>query len=175
MSNNRFRSSVTDARTQYHKRKQNDLVINTTRLLYPVVFELPANMHTLVRNHADPPRNPNYEKDIAYVTKYLKWILNSIGIWPATLKGIGKFLPKITIGLSNLMVLFIEVQCVLHILLEEKDPFLRMRLLGLSCYTLISLLKYSALAIRKSKIKYCIEQMYADWKQVSRSMLHSRG
>ncbi|KAK1131487.1 hypothetical protein K0M31_017771 [Melipona bicolor] len=131
-------------------------------------------MHPSIRNHADQPRNPNYKKDIAYVTKYLKWILNSIGIWPAVLKGVGKFLPKITIGLSNLVVLFIEVQCVLHILLEEKDPFLRMRLLGLICYTLISLLKYSALTIRKSKIKYCIEQMYADWKQVSKQVEFER-
>ena len=126
-------------------------------------------MHPPVQNHVSEPRNPNYEKDIAYVTKYLKWILNSIGIWPAVLKGIGKFLPNITIGLSNLVVLFIEVQCVLYLALEEKNPFLRMKLFGLSYYTFISLLKYSALAIRKSKIKYCIEQMYADWKQVSRS------
>ncbi|KAK9299145.1 hypothetical protein QLX08_007762 [Tetragonisca angustula] len=43
-------------------------------------------MHPPMRSHADQPRNPNYEKDIVYVTKHNKWVLNSIGIWPAVLK-----------------------------------------------------------------------------------------
>lgn len=126
-------------------------------------------MHTTAWNHADQPRNSNYKKDIVYVTKHLKWILNCIGIWPAVLKGIGKFLPKIAIVLCNLVLFFIEVQCVLHILLEQKDPLLRLRLLGLACYSLICLMKYWALTVRKSKIKYCIEQLHTDWKEVSRS------
>ena len=126
-------------------------------------------MHPPVRNHADEPRNRNYKKDIVYVTKYLKWILNCIGIWPAMLKGIGKFLPKIAIVLSNLVLFFIEVQCVLHIILEQKDPLMRLRLLGLACYSLICLMKYWALTVRKSKIKCCIEQLQTDWKEVRRS------
>ena len=126
-------------------------------------------MHTPARDHADQPRNSNYKKDIVYVTKHLKWILNCIGIWPAMLKGIGKFLPRIAIVLCNLVLFFIEVQCVLHIILEQKDPLLRLRLLGLACYSLICLMKYWALTVRKSKIKYCIEQLHTDWKEVSRS------
>ncbi|KAK1131483.1 hypothetical protein K0M31_017767 [Melipona bicolor] len=114
----------------------------------------------------NPPRNPNYENDFIYVTKYLKWILNSIGIWPAMLKGIGRFLPKIAIVLSNLVFIFFEVQCMLHITLEEKDPS-KLRILGLASYTLVGLLKYWALIIRKSRIRYCIEEMNTDWKQVS--------
>ncbi|KAK1131489.1 hypothetical protein K0M31_017773 [Melipona bicolor] len=43
-------------------------------------------MHPPIRNHADQPRNRNYEKDIVYVTRHNKWVLNSIGIWPALLK-----------------------------------------------------------------------------------------
>ena len=113
------------------------------------------------------PRNPNYENDIIYVTKYLKWTLNSIGIWPAMLKGIGNILPKIAIVLSNFVFVFFEVQCMLHIILKEKDPLLRLRMLGFACYSLICLLKYWALTIRKSKIKHCIEEVNTDWKQVS--------
>ena len=119
-----------------------------------------------MRSHADQPRNPNYEKDIVYVTKHNKWVLNSIGIWPAVLKGIGQFLPKIAVGVSNLVLFFTLVQCVLHIVFEQKDPLLRLKILGLTCFSFISLMKYWALTARKSKIQHCIEQLYADWKQV---------
>lgn len=119
------------------------------------------------RSRADQSRNPNYEEDIIYVTKHNKWVLNSIGIWPAMVGGIGKFLPRIAIGLSNLILFFTLVQCVLHIVLEQKDPLLRLKILGLTCFSFISLMKYWALTIRKPKIEYCIEQLYADWKQVS--------
>ncbi|XP_043517100.1 uncharacterized protein LOC122532410 isoform X6 [Frieseomelitta varia] len=123
-------------------------------------------MHPPVRNHTDQPRNPNYEKDIIYVTKYLEWILNVVGIWPAMLTGIGRFLPKISMVLSNFLLVFFEVQCVLHITFEQKDPMLRMRILGLACHSLVCLLKYWALTMRKSRIKFCIEEVYTDWKQV---------
>ncbi|XP_043517133.1 odorant receptor 13a-like [Frieseomelitta varia] len=123
-------------------------------------------MHPPIRNHVDHPRNPNYEKDIVYVTRHNKWVLNSIGIWPAVLKGIGQFLPKIAIGVSNLVLFFTLVQCVLHIVFEQKDPLLRLKILGLTCFSFISLMKYWALTARKSKIEHCIEQLYADWKQV---------
>ncbi|KAK1131490.1 hypothetical protein K0M31_017774 [Melipona bicolor] len=123
-------------------------------------------MHPLIRNHGDQPRNPNYEKDIVYVTRHNKWVLNSIGIWPAVLEGFGQFLPKIAIGVSNLVLFFTLVQCVLHIIFEQKDPLLRLKILGLTCFSFISLMKYWALTARKSKIEHCIEQLYADWKQV---------
>ncbi|CAD1472685.1 unnamed protein product, partial [Heterotrigona itama] len=84
----------------------------------------------------------------------------------AVLKGIGQFLPKIAIGLSNLVLFFTLVQCVLHIIFEQKDPLLRLKILGLTCFSFISLMKYWALTARKSKIEHCIEQLYADWKQV---------
>ncbi|XP_017759702.1 PREDICTED: odorant receptor 85b-like [Eufriesea mexicana] len=114
----------------------------------------------------DHPRNPNYEKDIVYVMKYTKWILNPIGIWPAVLKGVGKFLPTIAIGFNNLALLFIVIQCVLHITLEQKDPLLRLKFLGLTCFISISLMKYYALTKQKSNIEYCIKQVQSDWKQV---------
>lgn len=124
-------------------------------------------MHLFVRDQTDQPRNLNYEKDIVYVTKHNKWILNSIGIWPTVLKGIDEYLPKIAIGLNNLVLSFTVIQCVLHILLEQKDPILRLKILGLTCFSFISLMKYWVLTMRKPKIKHCIEEIQHDWKQVS--------
>ncbi|XP_050583675.1 odorant receptor Or2-like isoform X1 [Bombus affinis] len=123
-------------------------------------------MHLSVRHQTDPPQNTNYEEDIVYVTKHNKWVLNSIGMWPAVLKGIGKFVPKVVIGLSNIVSFLNVVQCVLYITLEENDPLLRLRLLGLACFASINLMKYWALIARKPNIEYCIEQVHTDWKQV---------
>ncbi|XP_043596767.1 uncharacterized protein LOC122573886 [Bombus pyrosoma] len=119
-------------------------------------------MHLSIRQ----PRNPNYEEDIVYVTKHNKWVLNSIGMWPAMLKGIGKFVPKIVIGLSNFVSVFNVLQFVLHVILEEKDPSLRLRFLGLICFASTNLMKYWALIARRPNIEYCIEQVQTDWKQV---------
>ena len=126
-------------------------------------------MHPPVPKHIDQPRNPNYEKDIVYVTRHNKWVLNSIGVWPVVLKGVGQFLPIIAISLYNLVLFFILMQCVLHVVFEQKDPVMILKVLGLICFIFISIMKYWALTARKSTIEYCIGQLYADWKQVSLS------
>ncbi|XP_076760471.1 odorant receptor 4-like [Xylocopa sonorina] len=123
-------------------------------------------MHLLQRDPIDQPPNPNYEKDIAYVTNLNKWVLNSIGIWPAVLNGNYKFLPKIAITASNIVLFFTLIQCVLHITLEQKDPLLRLKFFGLTCFSFISLMKYWALIVRKPMIKLCIEQVQNDWRQI---------
>ncbi|CAL7936632.1 unnamed protein product [Xylocopa violacea] len=114
----------------------------------------------------DQPSNPNYEQDIAFVTNLNKWVLNSIGIWPAVLSGNYKLLPKVLIAVSNVVLFFTLMQCVLHITLEQKDPLLRLKFLGLTCFSFISLMKYWALIVRKPMIKYCVEQVQDDWKQI---------
>ncbi|XP_033191861.1 odorant receptor 10-like [Bombus vancouverensis nearcticus] len=119
-------------------------------------------MHLSVRQ----PRNTNYEEDIVYVTKHNKWVLSTIGMWPTVVKGIGKFVPKIIIGLSNFVSSLNVLQFILHIILEEKNPTLKVRFLGLICFASTNLMKYWALIARKSNIEYCIEQVQIDWKQV---------
>ncbi|XP_017759703.1 PREDICTED: LOW QUALITY PROTEIN: odorant receptor 4-like [Eufriesea mexicana] len=123
-------------------------------------------MHPSARNQIGNPRNPNYEQDIFYVTKHNKWVLNAIGIWPAVFEDIGNFLSKIAICVNNLAFLFTLIQCVLHIVLEQKDQLLRLKLSGLTSFSFISLMKYWVLTMRKPKIEHCIKQVYSDWKQV---------
>ncbi|XP_026669569.1 LOW QUALITY PROTEIN: odorant receptor 13a-like [Ceratina calcarata] len=125
------------------------------------------NMHGCSLHYrTDQSRNLNYEQVFFYMTKHNKWILNSIGIWPAVLLGIGKYLPNIAIVISNLILSFTLLQCILHIVFEQKNPLLRLKILGLTAFSFISMLKYWALTLRKNKIKRCIEQLRTDWKQV---------
>ncbi|XP_043253247.1 odorant receptor 4-like [Colletes gigas] len=115
------------------------------------------------------PRNPNYEKDIVRVLSHNRWILKSIGIWPAVLTGSRQFLPNVMIGFCNLVLFFAIVPCSLHIVYDLKDTTMRLKLLGLLSFCLTSLLKYWALAARRPKIKECIELVEIDWKQVELS------
>ncbi|XP_012350970.2 uncharacterized protein LOC105737471 [Apis florea] len=107
-----------------------------------------------------------YKEDIAYVTKHNKWILKSIGIWPIFLKNVAKFLPKIIIGISNFVLLFAIIPCILYIMFEEKNNVIKLKLCGLLIFCSIALMKHWALAYRKPKIKNCIEQIENDWEQV---------
>lgn len=113
-------------------------------------------------------QNSNYKKDITYITKHSKWILNSIGVWPTLLQGVARFLPKIAIVLGNFVLLFAIIPCLLYIIFDEKNTLKRLQLFGLISFCSTSLLKYWALTLRKSKIKDCIGQVQTDWRQVSR-------
>ncbi|XP_017759734.1 PREDICTED: odorant receptor 13a-like [Eufriesea mexicana] len=124
-------------------------------------------MHFPTQNQDDCKlQNLNYKKDITYVTKHSKWILNSIGMWPIILKGVARFLPKIAIVLNNFVLLFAIIPCVLYIIFDEKDTLRKLQLVGLVSFCGTSLMKYWALTLRKSKIEDCIRQMQTDWKQV---------
>ncbi|XP_034171933.2 odorant receptor 4-like [Osmia lignaria lignaria] len=123
-------------------------------------------MHLIVQDQYDcTSQNQNYESDIVYATNHNKWILASLGIWPS-LKGRKRFLSEIAFGLSNLVFFFAIIPFILHIVYEEKDTLIILKLFGFLIFCLISLLKYWVLTIRKPKIEKCIEQMQTDWKQV---------
>lgn len=126
-------------------------------------------MHLTILNESDyRARNLKYKEDIAYITKHSKWILKSIGIWPIVLKDVTKFLPKIVIGISNFVLLFAIIPCILYIIFEEKNNVIKLKLCGLLIFCSIALMKHWALVYRKPKIKNCIEQIQNDWEQVSK-------
>ncbi|XP_076642132.1 odorant receptor 4-like [Halictus rubicundus] len=115
---------------------------------------------------ADKPRNPYYEKDILYIFKITRWILNSIGIWPSLLENSNPFLPKIVIGLCNVLLLFAIIPFSLYLSIEVKDVVMRLKLIGLFSFCSVALMKYWALTACKPNLKYCIEFVKHDWKQV---------
>ncbi|XP_076376048.1 odorant receptor 4-like [Megalopta genalis] len=113
-------------------------------------------------------RNPHYEKDIVYIFKIARWILNSIGIWPNLLQNSYQFLPKIMIGFWNVILLFAIIPFTLYLTLEEKSVVMRLKLIGLFTFCTITLLKYWALTAYKPNLKYCIEFVQHDWIEVKK-------
>ncbi|XP_036147231.1 odorant receptor 13a isoform X2 [Monomorium pharaonis] len=116
---------------------------------------------------AHDEKDPPYQQDIRYVFKLNKWILGSIGIWPVSEQGFGRHASKIAIALGNLTLSFAMVPFALHIVYDEKDIIMRLKLSGLLAFCIVSMTKYCILAIRRPKIQQCIEYVKNDWWKVT--------
>lgn len=112
------------------------------------------------------PQNLSYQRDIQYVLKLNNWILCPIGILSFTTHGIGRHAFKILIAFCNFIISFAIVPCALHIIYDQKDIIIRLKLFGLLAFCLIAMTKYYILTIRRPKISYCIEFVKRDWWQV---------
>lgn len=84
------------------------------------------------------------------------------GIWPVSIRGIGWHASKIAIALGNLALSFAIVPCALHIVYDEKDFIMRLKLSGLLIFCVVSMTKYCILMIRRPKILRCIEYVKND-------------
>ncbi|CAL1689219.1 unnamed protein product [Lasius platythorax] len=113
------------------------------------------------------PQNSSYQRDIQYVLKLNNWILCTIGILPFTTRDIGRYAFPILIAFYNFIISFAMVPCALHIVYDQKDITIRLKLFGLLTFCLTAMTKYFILAIRRPKILYCIEYVKSDWWQVT--------
>ncbi|XP_036147232.1 odorant receptor 43a [Monomorium pharaonis] len=122
---------------------------------------------SIIRDMSVTLPNSSYQRDIRYVFKLNNWILGSLGIWPVAIRGIRQHMFKIAITIWNLALSFAIVPCALHIVYDEKDIILRMKLCGLLAFCLTAMTKYCILVIRRPKIHRCIEHVKNDWWQVT--------
>ncbi|KAL6426527.1 hypothetical protein ACFW04_009152 [Cataglyphis niger] len=116
--------------------------------------------------------NVNYQRDMRHVFKPCSWIFGSIGIWPVAFRGIGQRVSKIALVLCNFALGFAIVPCLLHIIYDEKDLNIRLKLSGLLGFCLTAMMKYCVLAIRRPKILRCIEHVKSDWWQTQMSPIY---
>ncbi|KAM0725291.1 hypothetical protein ACS0PU_008777 [Formica fusca] len=123
-------------------------------------------MISALRDEPAVSQNFSYQQDIRYIFKLNNWILGSLGIWPVATRGIRQHASTIAIALCNLALAFAIVPCALHIVYDEKDITLRLKLFGLLAFCLTAMTKYCILAIRRPKILRCIEYVKSDWWQV---------
>ncbi|XP_071641225.1 odorant receptor 10-like isoform X1 [Temnothorax longispinosus] len=120
-----------------------------------------------IRDRSATSQNSSYQRDIQYVFKLNNWILGSLGIWPVAIRGIGQHVSKIAIAVFNLALSFAIVPCALHIVYDERDIILRLKLFGLLAFCLTAMTKYCIFVIRRPKIHRCIEYVKSDWWQVT--------
>ncbi|XP_025986698.2 LOW QUALITY PROTEIN: odorant receptor 4 [Solenopsis invicta] len=125
-----------------------------------------ANMENS-QNERVMSSNASYQQNIRYIFKPGNWILGSIGIWP--IYGIGRHASKIAIVLCNFALAFAIIPCVLHMIYDQKDLNIKLKLFGLLGFCTTAMMKYCILVrrpkIRRPKIMHCIEHVKNDWWQ----------
>ncbi|XP_018343963.1 PREDICTED: uncharacterized protein LOC108749643 [Trachymyrmex septentrionalis] len=153
------------------KRTSRNLAINAARpfgllFLQSLAESVTVNMSS-IRDKSARSCNSNYQQDIRYVFKLNNWIMGSLGIWPIAIRGIGKHMSRISIAIFNFALSFAIVPCTLHIIYDQKNINVRLRLSGLVAFCLTAMTKYCIFVIHRSKIHRCIEYMKNDWWQVT--------
>ncbi|XP_018312501.1 LOW QUALITY PROTEIN: uncharacterized protein [Mycetomoellerius zeteki] len=153
------------------KRTSRNLAINAARpfsLLFLQSLAEPVTINmSSIHDKSARSRNSNYQQDIRYVFKLNNWIMGSLGIWPIAIRGIGKHMSKIVIVIFNFALSFAIVPCALHIIYDQKDLDVRLRLGGLVAFCLTAMIKYCIFVIRRPTIYRCIEYVKNDWWQVT--------
>ncbi|XP_039304866.1 odorant receptor 13a isoform X2 [Solenopsis invicta] len=128
-----------------------------------------ANMENS-QNERVVSSNASYQQNIRYIFKPGNWILGSIGIWP--IYGIGRHASKIAIVLCNFALAFAIIPCVLHMIYDQKDLNIKLKLFGLLGFCTTAMMKYCVLVIRRPKIMRCIEHVKNDWWQAQASPIY---
>lgn len=157
------------------KRMSDSLAINAA---LPIVFLVQSSVYLDITNMQNVQKertalqNSNYQQDIRYVFRLNIWILSLIGIWPIAVRRIGRHASNVAIAFFNFILSFAMVPCFLHIVYDQKDIILRLKLSGLLNFCLTAMTKYCILAIRRPKILHCIEYVKNDWWQVGVIVYH---
>ncbi|XP_025158794.1 odorant receptor 4 isoform X2 [Harpegnathos saltator] len=107
----------------------------------------------------------NHQQDMRYVFTPSSWFLGLIGIWPISFRDVGQHISKIAIVICNFVSSFTIVPCALHIIYDQKDLNIRLKVSGFLAFCATAMLKFFVLVIRRPKIRQCIEYVEDDWWQ----------
>lgn len=119
------------------------------------------------------PRNEHYQDDIVYITQLTRKILGVLGVWPSLNRGrssgerIGKYL---LISFCWILLYCPVLMPGILFWLKEKRARIRIQMIPLLLFGLMTTCKYIYLILREKQIKRCLEHMVEDWKNpVSRN------
>nr|WGO81782.1 olfactory receptor 107 [Microplitis mediator] len=113
-----------------------------------------------------PDSTEQSQSDIKYSTEMNRWFLQPIGIWPASSNIFEKIISKILVIVCYFLICFLLIPCGLHTFLNEKDPRLKMKMIGPLSFCLMAISKYCFLVMRKKQIRECLKHIYVDWRRV---------
>ncbi|KAL2731036.1 odorant receptor 13a-like [Vespula squamosa] len=113
--------------------------------------------------------NRNYEEDIGYTTELCNYLLRTLGIWPFSQKRKGcteSLLKLLVILFSYSLLCFFVVPAILHLVLIEKNPHVKLKKLPLIFYNVISIAKYTGLLLQENQIARCLRHVEEDWRSI---------
>ncbi|XP_076475321.1 uncharacterized protein LOC117157612 isoform X1 [Bombus vancouverensis nearcticus] len=105
-----------------------------------------------------------------YSLQLNRWFLKPIGVWPlsASTSRLERTICFVLIFLCYFFVLFTIIPCLLHLILEDENIRMKLKILGPFSHWLIGGINYSTLLLRSREMRVCIEHIQNDWKIVTR-------
>ncbi|XP_017759717.1 PREDICTED: odorant receptor 85b-like [Eufriesea mexicana] len=105
------------------------------------------------------------EYDLRYATRFVKPMLGIIGVWPipATSSFSSKVLQKIEIALTYFLSFVMITPPLMHMFLREKNPKIKLKLLGPLVNCGMQIGKYTILLWRMKEIRNALDTIREDW------------
>ncbi|XP_076224794.1 odorant receptor 4-like isoform X2 [Nomia melanderi] len=123
-----------------------------------------------------PAKNSNYAHDIDYALGWCRRMLRLIGVW-SLIEQRTSWLEKVLSFLLRTVILgvqlFFIVPITLHICQTEKNPMMKIKLLGPPSNCAFSVIKFFYLVLRGTAFRSCIEHMENDWRRLQRKGNHT--
>lgn len=120
--------------------------------------------------------NGNYETDLKYDLELTRTLMRMIGAWP-TDSGRSTILDRAITGLvrslTMFFLLFFMVPIGCHLVFTEKDWTVKIEVLVTTNYCFDAVAKYVMVFVRKEEIRYCIDMIVADWREVDWAVCRS--
>ncbi|XP_032669664.1 uncharacterized protein LOC116843386 isoform X2 [Odontomachus brunneus] len=114
--------------------------------------------------------NKNYESDIKYTTELNRFICRLLGIWPR-MGAKTSFVENVKNILLILICYFFLcselIPTILYVIIVEKRPRIRLKLISSVMFTILAVLKYCSLVFTTNRVKSCLMQMQDDWRNVA--------
>lgn len=113
-------------------------------------------------------RNFNYKSDIEYVVKVAKILLTPVGVWP--LYSIDSTFDKMkyvfqTSFMFSLMC-FLLVPHIIYTFFDAEDLTRYMKVIAAQVFSLLGIVKFWTMIINRDDIKYCLQQIETQFKDV---------
>ncbi|CAL7936645.1 unnamed protein product [Xylocopa violacea] len=105
-----------------------------------------------------------------YSLQYNRWLLKPIGAWPLSLSSsrLERIVSLVLIVLCYGFILFTVIPCMFHIVLEDENIHMKLKVLGPLSHWFFGGVNYTTLLLRGKDIRDCVEHIKTDWKIITR-------
>lgn len=113
-------------------------------------------------------RNFNYKSDTEYVVKVAKILLTPVGVWP--LYNIDSRFDKMKYvfqtSFNFSLMCFLLVPHIIYTFFDAEDLTRYMKVIAAQVFSLLGIIKFWTMIINRDDIKYCLEQIETQFRDV---------
>lgn len=113
--------------------------------------------------------NENYERDLNYTYKFIRFVSSLLGIWPYTSK---KFwllqeLKRTALLLCFYLLLGSDLISMLLYIYVQSETHARLKVVTAALYCIVTIFKYSNIVYVKNRVRNCLARIEEDFRSVA--------